>query len=48
MDDSHYDLAQICENGHTVNSMARDYPTSNQDFCDKCGTPTMTQCPKDS
>lgn len=45
MSDSHYDLAQICQNGHVTNSMARDYPNSNQEFCDRCGTPTMTACP---
>ena len=45
MDDSYYDLAQICENGHVVNSSARDYPVSNQDHCDKCGSRTITTCP---
>ena len=45
MDDSHYDLAQICENGHVANSSARDYPVSNQDHCDKCGSRTITTCP---
>ena len=45
MDDSHYDVAQICENGHVTNSMAQDYPDSNQDYCDKCGDPTIMACP---
>ena len=45
MDDSHYDVAQICENGHVTNSMAQDYPNSNQDYCDKCGGPTIMACP---
>ncbi len=45
MDDSYYDVAQICENGHVANSMARDYPNSNQDYCDKCGAPTIMACP---
>ncbi|MEJ5377088.1 MAG: DUF2321 domain-containing protein [bacterium] len=45
MDDSHYDVAQICEKGHVINSMARDYPNSNQDYCDKCGAPTLMACP---
>ena len=39
MDDSYYDVAQICENGHVANSRAHDYPNSNQDHCDKCGAP---------
>ena len=41
----HYDIAQICENGHVANSMAREFPASNQDHCDKCGTPTIMVCP---
>ena len=45
MSDSYYDVAQICENGHVANSMARDYPQRNQDHCDKCGTPTIMACP---
>lgn len=45
MDDSYYDLAQICENGHVANSMARDYPVSNRAHCDKCGSRTITTCP---
>ena len=44
LDDSHYDVAQICENGHVTNSMAQDYPASNQDYCDKCGDPTIMAC----
>jgi hypothetical protein len=45
MDDSYYDVAQICLSGHVANSMARDYPTSNQPFCEKCGERTTTACP---
>ena len=45
MSDGYYDVAQICENGHIVNSMAHDYPSSNQDHCDRCGTPTIMACP---
>ena len=45
MSDSYYDVAQICENGHVVNSMAHDDPASNQDHCDKCGAPTIMACP---
>lgn len=44
MSDSYYDVAQICKNGHVINSMAHDYPQSNQDFCDKCGEQTITAC----
>jgi hypothetical protein len=45
MNDSHYDTAQICTNGHVVNSMARDYPETNAPFCDECGSPTLMACP---
>ena len=45
MSDGYYDVAQICENGHLVNSMAQDCPNSNQDHCDRCGTPTIIACP---
>lgn len=46
MDDSYYDVAEICRNGHVTNSMARDFPKSNQAHCDKCGAATITACPK--
>jgi len=45
MGDSYYDVAQICMNGHVVNSMAKDYPKSNQDYCSECGEKTITNCP---
>ena len=45
MSDSHYDVAQICENGHVTNAMASSSPASNQDHCDKCGAPTIMDCP---
>jgi hypothetical protein len=43
--DSYYDVAQICVNGHAINTMAKDYPQSNQKFCAKCGEPTVMACP---
>lgn len=45
MSDSYYNLAQICQNGHVITSMARDYPNRNQDYCDRCGAPTIVACP---
>ena len=45
MSDSYYDAAQICENGHVANSMARDFPDINQDHCDKGGAATIMACP---
>ena len=45
MSDAHYDVAQICENGHVANDRAQDYPAHNQDHCDRCGAPTIMVCP---
>jgi len=44
-DESHYDLALVCHNGHVVNSMAREYPASHSPYCADCGEPTISQCP---
>lgn len=38
-------MAQICVNGHVVNSSARDFPDFNQRFCSKCGSETLVACP---
>lgn len=45
MTDSWYDTAQICLNGHPINTMAASYPESNMKFCDRCGASTITACP---
>ena len=39
-----YDLAQICLNGHVINSYARSSPGFNQKCCVKCGAATVTSC----
>lgn len=44
MSNSYYDVAQICKNGHVINSMAQSSPESNQKYCDKCGEETITSC----
>lgn len=44
MSDSYYDTAQICLNGHEINSMAASSPQSNQKFCSRCGAQTITAC----
>jgi len=44
--DSHYDIAQICLNGHVITSRAGSHPDRQQRFCDKCGKPTLLTCPK--
>lgn len=45
MNDSYYDTAQICLNGHVVNTMATSSPQSNQKHCAECGAQTITGCP---
>jgi hypothetical protein len=40
-----YDTAQICINGHIINSMSKSHPEHNKKFCDKCGAQTITNCP---
>jgi hypothetical protein len=46
MSDSYYDTAQICLNGHVVNTMAASSPQSNQKHCTECGSQTITACPE--
>lgn len=45
MGDSYYDTAQICMNGHVVNTMAATSPQSNQNHCADCGAQTIMTCP---
>lgn len=44
MSDSYYDTAQMCINGHVVNSMAISVPQSNKKHCASCGAPTIKSC----
>jgi len=39
-----YHVAQICKNGHVINTSADRYPESNQYYCEKCGAPTIMRC----
>ena len=39
-----YDVAQICLNGHVVNSSARTAPQFSTQFCQECGAETITTC----
>ena len=41
-----YDTAQICMNGHVINSSANSSPQFCKSFCDQCGEPTTTKCPE--
>jgi hypothetical protein len=39
-----YDIAQVCLNGHIINSSAKRELIHNKDFCQKCGSQTITNC----
>src|SRR5215472_12510784 len=39
-----YDKAQVCLNGHTVNSELGSYPGRTENFCSRCGAKTITTC----
>lgn len=43
---SGYHTAQICKNGHVITSYADEYTYSKENYCSKCGTATITHCPK--
>lgn len=40
-----YHKAQICINGHTITSVADQYPEQKEKFCSKCGAETLMNCP---
>jgi hypothetical protein len=40
----HYTTAQICLNGHVITAYA-DSTSRQKKFCQKCGEPTITNCP---
>ncbi len=42
---TYYDVAQICKNGHLINSHAHSNQESNQKACTECGQSTYTACP---
>jgi len=44
MSDNWYDTAQICINGHVINSQSVYRPEHNKRSCDKCGASTITNC----
>jgi hypothetical protein len=39
-----YDVAQVCQNGHTVNDSYHRFPQHNQPFCSRCGAASITAC----
>jgi len=43
--DRERDTAQVCLNGHVINTRARDFPDHNEARCSRCGESTITSCP---
>lgn len=41
----YYQTAQICTNGHIITGNYDISNESHQNFCDKCGSETITSCP---
>ncbi|MBN2316852.1 MAG: DUF2321 domain-containing protein [Sedimentisphaerales bacterium] len=41
-----YDVQQVCENGHQITSGFFMWPAERKNFCEECGAPTLTECPK--
>lgn len=41
-----YDQAQVCKNGHLINSAMKKYPDDNKKFCPECGKETICTCEK--
>jgi hypothetical protein len=39
-----YDIAQICMNGHVINSSSKGCH-HNEEFCSSCGEKIITECP---
>lgn len=39
-----YYTAQICLNGHIINTASNKYPEYNKAFCSECGQPTINHC----
>src|SRR5262245_14976533 len=44
MSRAHYDVAQVCMNGHMVNDRSQSRREFSKDFCPVCGARTITKC----
>lgn len=42
---TYHDTAQICLNGHIVNTESDSRPEFNERFCSRCGASVITACP---
>ncbi len=44
-DQSQYDVALVCLNGHAVNDASQRSPAHNAEYCDICGEKSINACP---
>ncbi|OGS27900.1 MAG: hypothetical protein A2297_07305 [Elusimicrobia bacterium RIFOXYB2_FULL_48_7] len=42
----YFDIAQICLNGHLINSRMKEAQQHNKNYCDICGKATINKCQK--
>ncbi len=45
-EESKYDVAQVCLNGHLINQRTQRFPQHNKKHCSNCGAATINACPK--
>ena len=43
---NYFEVAQVCLNGHVITGAYNENPERRKDFCPKCGSKTIFQCPK--
>jgi hypothetical protein len=41
-----YRIAEVCPNGHVSTNAVDAYPELREEFCSRCGEPTITHCPR--
>jgi hypothetical protein len=44
VNDSYYDVAEICRNGHVITDRAATHPQHRKKFCSDCGAATIAEC----
>ncbi|MBX9865018.1 MAG: DUF2321 domain-containing protein [Hyphomicrobium sp.] len=42
----HFDIGQVCLNGHEITGNYKPGSEFAEDYCSRCGAKTITQCPK--
>jgi predicted nucleotide-binding protein len=40
------DVMQVCEQGHQITDRLKEFPDRSREFCEKCGSKTISACPK--